>query len=178
MTEGRDWVAVVASGACPDCGFDAAAVPRRELGPAARASADEWRALLTSRPSDALRRRPSPATWSPLEYGAHVRDVLAVMAERVGRIVLEDEPELGWWDHDAAAVDEGYNEQDASEVADTIVARADDFAAALAAVPDDAWGRSAIRADGNRFTVEGITRFTLHEVRHHRADALVALGGS
>jgi hypothetical protein len=107
-----------------------------------------------------------------------VRDVLAIMGERVGRTVHEDEPELGWWDHDAAAVAERYNTQAVSAVADAMVARAEDFAAALAAVPAHAWGRRAIRGDGDRFTVEGIARFTLHEVRHHRADALEVLAGS
>lgn len=177
MTEGRDWVAVVEAGACPDCGFDAGTVPRREIAAATRANAGQWRALLLRSDAGALRTRPTPTTWSALEYGAHVRDVLAIMGARVEHVVREHEPELGWWDHDAAATDERYNEQEISEVAAAIVARAENFSTAIEAVPDGAWGRGAIRGDGNRFTVEGIVRFTLHEVCHHRADALASLGG-
>lgn len=55
--------------------------------------------------------------WSALEYAAQVRDVLALFRNRVGSAITEEEPDFGWWTHEAAAVDEGYNEQDPPVVA-------------------------------------------------------------
>ena len=59
-----------------------------------------------------VRARPAPDTWSALEYACHTRDVLSVFNRRVLLMVAEDRPELGWWDHEAAADDEAYNAQD------------------------------------------------------------------
>jgi len=50
--------------------------------------------------------------WSALAYGAHVSDVLALLGRRVVQAKVERGPELGWWDHEAAALDEGYNDQE------------------------------------------------------------------
>ena len=50
-------------------------------------------------------------------------------------------------------------------------AGATDFATVLAAVGDGAWDRSGLGGDGNRFTIDGLARFTLHEAHHHLRDA-------
>ena len=171
MIEGRDWVSVVAAGPCPDCGLDASMGRRAAIGTEVEIVAGRWTALLTSSGTDALRVRPVPTTWSALEYAAHVRDVLAVMSERTVRMTREDDPELGWWDHDAAAVDERYNDQDRADVAAALAARAADFATVLASVDDGDWDRTGIRGDGSRFTVDGMARFVLHETHHHLRDA-------
>ena len=85
-------------------GLRASAVPRGELPSALRDAASEWAELLASHPSVTLRARPS-AGWSPLEYAAHVRDVLAKFsAGRVEVALLDDDPVFGWWDHEGAAV--------------------------------------------------------------------------
>ncbi len=55
---------------------------------------------------------------------AHVRDVLALFRDRVVLTLSRDQPEFGWWDHEAAAVDERYNEQDPREVAAALATNA------------------------------------------------------
>jgi hypothetical protein len=164
-------VRVVETGPCHDCGLDASTVHRAALGDALRVEGRAWAHVLRGVDGDALRRRPDATTWSALEYGAHVRDVLEIMTARTERTLVEDDPELAWWDHEAAAIEDGYNAQEPDDVADALAANADALAGALARVPDDGWSRTATRGDGNRFTIEGIARFTLHEARHHRHDA-------
>ena len=106
-----------------------------------------------------------------------MRDVLPLMASRVERILAEDDPELGWWDHEAAAVEDRYNEQVPVLVIEAMTANARSFAATLARVPADGWERSAERRPGEGITVRGIARFVLHEVIHHREDASHSLAG-
>jgi hypothetical protein len=174
--EETDWAAVVAEQTCEECGLRASEVPRASLPDALRSGAADWAQLLSSSADDALRAHPVPG-WSALEYAAHVRDVLDLYTHRVQLVLAEDEPVLGWWDHEAAAVDEAYNEADPGEVGDRLTVNADGFAAVASAVEEGEWSRSATRRPGERFTVEGLVRFALHEVRHHHWDAERVLAG-
>ncbi|MCY7394983.1 MAG: hypothetical protein LH468_02330 [Nocardioides sp.] len=67
----KDWTWVLRR-ACPECGHDAAAVPRERLGWEIRANAELWAPLLTE---PAATVRPDSSTWSTAEYACHVRDV-------------------------------------------------------------------------------------------------------
>jgi hypothetical protein len=117
-----------------------------------------------------------PETWSALEYAAHVADVLRVFGERVRRCRLEDEPELEWWDHDAAAVEDRYNERAVADVRTAIADGAVALALTLPRLDDpDGWERSGTRRGRERFTVDGLARFALHESAHHRLDARKAV---
>ncbi len=167
----RDWDAVVTAEECDDCGLAAAAVPQNELGTAISREGARWAALLSERAEHELRRRPRAEVWSALEYAAHVRDVLALFRDRVGWAITEEEPEFGWWDHEAVAVEEGYNEQDPPVVTAMLEEAAERLVRALPAEGDAAWQRAGTRREIERFTVDGLARFALHEARHHRFDA-------
>lgn len=173
MPDDRDWFATT-RGRCAECGYDAAAVARDGLPAAMRELGDAWRTGLPVT-APALSERPDDVTWSALEYACHTRDVLSVFAGRVALTLAEDEPELGWWDHEAAAVDEGYNAQDPAAVVADLELNAAHLADVLAAVPADAWERVGTRRGFERFTVEAMGRFCLHEGHHHLHDARRAL---
>ena len=167
----RDWT-VVTRRRCDECGLDAPAIPERRLADAVRAVALRWQMRLASARPAALRSRPRAGAWSALEYAAHTRDVLARFAERVDLTVhAAAPPELGWWDHEATAADEGYNGQDPNAVAHALVANAELLAAILERVPPDGWAKQATRRGTESFTVAGLARFALHEAHHHLADA-------
>lgn len=113
VSDERNWFQVVAEQKCEECGLTASAVPQGELAPAISEEARLWVALLSEgHEPDMLRHRPEPGVWSPLEYAAHVRDVLGLFQERAALDIVHPEPEFGWWDHEAAAIDDSYNEQD------------------------------------------------------------------
>ncbi|MCU1351107.1 MAG: DinB family protein [Acidimicrobiales bacterium] len=167
----RDWVRVVAEERCEECGLTPSTVARDELGPALRAEAAAWSTFLLATPAVDLRRHDRPDRWSPLECAAHTRDTLGVFAGRIERALVETEPVFGWWDHEAAVVDERYNEQAPDDVARTLMANAHALAVTIDGVAGDGWERAGTRRAGERFTVEGLARFALHEARHHRGDA-------
>jgi hypothetical protein len=167
-----DWFRIVGEGTCHQCGLTASQVDRGDLAGAVGAECERWVVLLGEHLHTAdLRYRPEATTWSALEYAAHVRDVLGVFADRVELALTEDRPEFGRWDHEATAVAERYNDQDPELVALVLLARGRRLASLLGSVEPLQWEREGTRRGTERFTVDGLGRFALHETRHHRLDA-------
>ncbi|MFN8077697.1 MAG: DinB family protein [Kineosporiaceae bacterium] len=168
----KDWTWVLER-TCPECGFDAAALPRAELLATAGALARTWAGLLREGGAE-LRVRPAPAVWSPAEYGCHVRDVYARTTARVAAMLSGDDPVFENWDQDATAIADRYWEQDPAVVAGALLARAADLDATArpggADLDDAGWRRPGQRSNGSRFTVESLLRYTLHDVAHHLHD--------
>jgi len=130
---------------------------------------------LLSDPAAAL--RPAPTTWSAVEYGCHVRDVLRRFDTRLGLMLDEDDPLFANWDQDATAVDDGYSTQEATIVARELTDAAAKIAARFDELGDPAtpeagavWRRVGRRSDGAVFTVETFARYFLHDPVHHLWD--------
>ena len=152
---------------CRDCGYDGPATAFRDIPSALRRSTDRWVAVLER--SDA-RVRPDDATWSPLEYAAHVRDAHRIFRERLQLVLAVDDPEFPDWDQDATAVAERYGDGDPAVVLTQLVAQAHATADAFALVGDTDLGRTARRSDGSVFTVDTLGRYFLHDPVHHLWD--------
>ena len=163
-----DWLETTVR-ACPFCGYDAAAVPREVVASEFERLAGSWTELLGV--ESALRERGDG--WSALEYACHTRDVLRVFAGRVDAL-RSGEP-IGWWDHEAAVVDERYNEQDPAAVAEELRAAASAIGDATRRVAASEWELAAERRPGEVFSIDALVRFAQHEAFHHHGDALAAL---
>lgn len=162
----KDWTWVLER-PCPECGFVASGVDRAAIGDEVRAAVPRWVEAL-ERPD--ARVRPAPLVWSPLEYGAHVRDVLRVFDERLRLMLTHDDPQFANWDQDATAVADRYDLQDPAVVADELTAATVVIAADFDAVPPDAWERPGRRSNGSVFTVASLGAYLLHDVVHHLQD--------
>ncbi len=162
----KDWTWVLTR-ACSECGFDAPALSRDRVPDALRDNATLWEVVLGT---DDAAVRPSPHVWSPLEYACHVRDVNRLFAQRVRQMLTEDDPTFANWDQDQTAVDDDYGSQDPAQVGAEVVAAADEVASAYEDVRDDQWDRSGTRSNGDRFTVDSLARYHLHDVVHHAHD--------
>lgn len=162
--DGKDWTFVITDG-CAQCGFTP---PEAEAtGTLLRAAIPRWRARLAQ--PDA-RSRPEAATWSPLEYACHVRDVCRVFAGRLQLMLAHPSPTLSDWDQDAAAVEGHYHAQDPATVADELEAEATRTAAAFDAVEGADWERPGLRSNGSAFTVATLATYFTHDVQHHLHD--------
>jgi hypothetical protein len=159
---------------CPECAFDPNGVNALELPAAVAGLGRRYQAPLTrflaGEDASLLVARPLPGVWSALAYACHVRDVLSVFDGRITRMLTEDSPELGWWDHEAAVEADAYDQQPPAEVAAAITANSAVLSTTLAAVPEEGWDRTGTRRDGELFTVLGAGRFALHEGTHHLLD--------
>ena len=174
MADDRPWV-LQQTDPCEECAFvpldhDAVDLPDAIRGLGRRYRAPLTRFLAGEDPAAIVTKRPAEDRWSALEYACHTRDVLSVFNDRVLLMVAEERPELGWWDHEAAAEDEAYNGQDPTEVADALDRNAQAFAETLEAVPTNRWSREGVRRTGELFTILGAGRFVLHEGHHHLLD--------
>ena len=162
----KDWTWVVHQ-PCPECGYDAVHITHERVAPMILDNAASWRQVLAR---DDVHQRPTIDQWSPLEYACHIRDVFRIYDYRLSLILSTDDPTYPNWDQDKTAIDERYDEQDATVVADELQAAADQIASRFAAVHGDQWSRTGNRSDGARFTIDTFARYLLHDVVHHIYD--------
>lgn len=162
----KDWTWVLER-PCPECGLDLSQVPREAVAGRVRTSAGAWGRVL-ERP--AVRDRPSPTVWSPLEYGCHVRDVLRLYDERLQLMLGQDDPLYADWDQDATAVAERYGEQDPATVSSALWTAARTVADRFDGLSPQQWERVGRRSDGASFTVTTFALYFLHDVEHHLHD--------
>ena len=168
----KDWTWILDE-PCPECGFDASTVKPEDVAGRVRANAAAWRSVLTRGPL--VERRPpvapgQPPRWSALEYGAHVRDVYELAAERLLLMLKKKHPTFANWDQDATAAEQDYRSQDANKVSYDLAVNAGRFADLLDKVRGDQWERTGLRSDGSAFTVASFALYLLHDPVHHLAD--------
>jgi S-DNA-T family DNA segregation ATPase FtsK/SpoIIIE len=164
--------------ACDECGYGYDSLTRPQIVGALPELADQIGAILTGTPAAALRAHSRPASWSVLEYGCHVRDVLRIQRERVLLAQVEDMPRFVSMRRDERALEEKYNEQNPAAVATTVRVGARDLADTLAGLDDGGWLRIGIYPwpESHVRTVEWIGRRSAHELAHHLFDCRRLLG--
>lgn len=121
-----------------------------------------------------LRTIPAPGIFSPVQYGAHVRDILRVYGDRILIMLDEDHPVFPQFNPDESAWD-GYNRLDPEELAGDIEAQARRLAAILDGLQPAQWSLTMVRDGGTdgvyKFTVAGLASYAVHEAHHHLLDA-------
>jgi hypothetical protein len=136
-----------------------------------RALGAAFRMRLTD-PRAAVSVRPDSKTWSPLEYGAHVRDVLAIWSWTLKQALTAERPQFPVPDPevaDRAASEGGYATLDPKAVGEEVLANADRVARKFDEVRGDQWSRVVIFGD-EELTVLDIANKLLHEGHHHLQD--------
>lgn len=162
----KNWTWVVER-PCTECGFDASTFAETDVADMIRTNAASWPAVFER--AD-VATRPNDTTWSPLEYGAHVRDVFRIYKERIGLMLDEDDPYYPNWDQDETAIAERYNEQDPAVVSAELLVAGEEVAAALDAVHGEQWARPGRRSDGVGFTITSLAKYFVHDPIHHLLD--------
>lgn len=119
-------------------------------------------------PDLVLRTRPSPQTWSALEYSAHVRDMFEFYGGRIERVLTEDRPQFEG--HDVDELARGYNDEDPATVAAELTKAATALSDRLEALDDAQWARVGIGSEGDERTVAVLARRAAHEAHHHMLD--------
>jgi len=159
---------------CDGCGFE------YELGGAASAAArivDGVDRLAELLGGGDVRTRRRPDTWSPLEYGCHVRDVLLVQRERVLAARRMDTPSFDPMGRDERVEHDGYAVQDPADVARQLRDAAALFANVLARLQPGDWDRRLMYnypASAER-SLRWVAVHTEHEVQHHLLDVRAQL---
>jgi DNA segregation ATPase FtsK/SpoIIIE, S-DNA-T family len=157
---------------CLECGFVYAALPRDEIATSLRSVADQYRSRLIGLDGATLRRRPLPDVWSPLEYAAHVRDVLATQRERAALALRSTDPTFPSMRPEALVVERAYNDDDPSAVVARVEFGAELLAALFDGLSEAEWGRGGVYnwPSPARRDLVWIGRHTVHELAHHLLD--------
>ena len=164
----KDWTWVLER-PCPECGFDAGSFARGDVGEMLRDNIDDWVDVLKG-DHEALRRRPAPDVWSPLEYAAHVADVFRIYRLRLGLMLDQDGPHYPNWDQDESAIQRRYDLMDPVLVAGHLIDNGTRLADRFDTVEGEQWARTGFRSDGAAFTIESFARYFIHDPIHHLHD--------
>ncbi len=164
--DAKDWTWTLQQ-TCPECHFTAAEVSVYDVAGIVDDTAARFAVRL--RQPDAT-TRPEPATWSPVEYACHVRDVCTVFEGRFRQMLTEDDPLFGNWDQDQTAVEERYWEQPPAQVAAELAQSAGSLAATLRVITADQLPRPGRRDNGSVFTVRTLAQYLAHDFVHHLHD--------
>lgn len=167
---------------CGQCGMDFADHDGgASLAELTRGSAERWRRTTAALSDRDLRTRPDPDTWSVIEYGGHIRDVVGWMVEALERMRDEHHPDIAFFDPDQQAEEAGYLELRLANVTDDIDRACDTLAVLLESITEEQWAREASFSWGARDLLD-MGRNAAHEAVHHTWDArrvadLVSSGG-
>jgi DinB superfamily len=157
---------------CAECGYSYESLGRGQVLEQVTSLAAEHAVLLGSVPAGRLKLHSRPGSWSALEYGCHVRDVLEFQRQRVALAQAGDTPVFASMRRDERAAEERYNDQNPVVVAGEIIAAAGSFTSALGDLSDVGWLRVGLYPwpVPEIRTVEWIGRRTVHELAHHLFD--------
>lgn len=133
-------------------------------------ASSEIATLITS--CDNAQRRPSPETWSPIEYASHVRDVLLNLRDRLIVAMNELNPTCKGL-YGTSRIETGLYEGDSAALVSTELAVAASlFGRTWSRIPADIHGRTMVYAYprvADR-SILWVAAQALHEAEHHCLD--------
>jgi hypothetical protein len=156
---------------CDECGFGYDTGSARAAGAAITEACAEAATLLIRHPTRAPTRQEAE-TWSALEYGCHLRDVLLVQRERVLLALRVEQPAPEPMGREERVVFDGYGEQLPTDVARQLRDASALFTHVLDRLDDDQWDRTLVYnypTPAPR-SLRWVAVHTEHEARHHLAD--------
>jgi hypothetical protein len=154
---------------CPDCGIDVEAIAVSDAVNALRTFPRRYREALEPVPDDLLHTRPSPDTWSALEYAVHVREVLDLYALALPLVLERARPEFPGFDPDDAVASRPEWTLDRALVLDGIAAACGTLVARADATPNAAWDRPFAIGE-NEHPARFLMQKAAHEGSHHLRD--------
>jgi hypothetical protein len=166
-------------GRCAECGFDADRTSVPDSIVAIKTFPRRWRAafaLMDAEDDDVLRRRPTPAVWSALEYLAHTRDSVAVNGWAMAEALTKDHPVLEWpggGDPTGPATDDPVSTTpDAESGLTELTANLERVAAKAERTDPGDWHRAATLRGGRDEEVDALwfLHHVVHEGSHHLRD--------
>jgi DinB superfamily len=156
---------------CEGCGFEYDLGEAPMAGAAIVQGSEELISLLTDSAAHLTTRR-EPQTWSPLEYGCHVRDILLVQRERVLAARSMDRPSFNPMGRDDRVHYDGYAEQNVIDVARQLGDAALLFANVLSRLGSQDWDRRVMYnyPEPRERSLRWVAVHTVHDLYHHTLD--------
>jgi MOSC domain-containing protein YiiM len=163
---------------CAECGFDSRRWRVRDAAGLFAALGMWWRLATDGIEADALNRRPAPAVWSVLEYGAHIALVTAVIRHGIERLHAEDGVVLPSVTNTDASPDDPAAVLVPASIAEDLEREGSAMVAVYKACPDGGWLHTTQIA-GRAVSAETALLHAAHDATHHFMDigrGLAAIG--
>jgi uncharacterized damage-inducible protein DinB len=111
--------------------------------------------------------RPVPGKWSTLEVLCHLADFDPIMADRMKRVIAEENPSLIGADENRFAAALSYHERDAEEELSIIDLTRRQLARVLRKLPDSALARMGHHNERGPRTLEQLLTSAINHIPHH-----------
>jgi len=111
--------------------------------------------------------RPVPGKWSTLEVVCHLADFEPILADRMKRVIAEDQPPLIGADEKCFAAALAYHQRDAEEELALIEQTRRQMARVLRTLPDRALARVGVHNERGPLTLEKLLTTAINHIPHH-----------
>jgi uncharacterized damage-inducible protein DinB len=116
---------------------------------------------------DQLQARPIAGKWSTLEVVCHLADFDPILADRMKRIIAEDQPQLLGANEQRFAAALAYHERDVEEELAIVENTRKQMARILRTIPTAALERVGIHNERGPITLERFLTITTNHIPHH-----------
>ena len=125
------------------------------------------RQAVTGMSREQVLARPVPGKWSTLQVVCHLADFDPIMADRMKRIIAEDNPTLIGADENRFATALFYQDRDVEEELTIVEKTRGQFARILRKLPAEALKRVGQHNERGPQTLEQILTTTINHIPHH-----------
>ncbi len=119
-----------------------------------------------------LKSRPIAGKWSTLEVLCHLADTEQFFADRIKRTASLDRPLLLGVDASRYVDALHYNDRDAKEEFDLVVATRTQMGRILGSLSPEAWERTAVHSETGLVTLRQLVLNAINHLNHHLAFVL------
>lgn len=116
---------------------------------------------------DDLLAYPVPGTWSIQQIVLHLMDSDLILAERMKRVIAEDNPTLTGFDESKFVKNLCYDAQSAEDAATIFEMNRRLFAEVLRRLPDDAFNRTGAHSERGPMTLADLLSGAVRHLEHH-----------
>jgi len=116
---------------------------------------------------DQLRARPVPGKWSTLEVVCHLADFDPILADRMKRVIAEDQPKLLGADENRFAARLAYHDRDIGEELVILEATRSQMARILKTLKPEDFQRVGVHSEKGPRTLEQLLTTAINHIPHH-----------
>lgn len=142
-------------------------MPNHELLEQYAAGPRLLREAVTGMSDEQMRAKPVPERWSTLEVLCHLSDADAVYAERMKRVIAEDEPPLRSLDPDVWLPRLAYGRRDAEEELQLIELIRGQMLRILRSLSAGDFQRTGFHSEAGQITLETLLERVTNHIPHH-----------
>jgi uncharacterized damage-inducible protein DinB len=110
---------------------------------------------------------PELGRWSIHQIVIHIADAEAAFADRIRRVIAEDNPTLQAWDENRFAANLFYEDQSAEDAATIVNLTRRQIARILRKLPDEAFNRTGRHTERGVQTIVDILNYAIPHLDHH-----------